>query len=163
MIRMLEISNYTKPYDLNAFDWNQISGGWEKMRSEGLAGGVLAGKDVLGLGQAGEGLPIPEVQVVGQCDFSEGTAVEQIQDQLGVPVTGFFDEATCAAWMDEFGEPPTARSLEAATDAACASIVVPRCAALDERKPSSLPTYLIAGAAGLTALALVAWGRQHRR
>lgn len=158
MIPVVDLSNWNSPYDLYAFDWDKISGGWEKMQREGLAGGSLKG-NALGLGDDDE-VPIPEVEVIGQCDFTEGEAVEQIQEQLGVPVTGFFDEATCEAWHEEFGEPPTARALEAATEAACASIVVPRCASVDALGTGKTAGYVLVGAGAALVGALLLWRKR---
>jgi len=110
----------------------------------------------LGLGQE----TIPETEIIGQCDLAAGDAVRQIQQQLGVPVTGEFDEATCAAWSEEFGEPPTARSLEAAIDARCATVVVPRCASVDRK--AELPGWLLPAALGVAAVAAVTLSRRKR-
>lgn len=154
MIPKLDISDWNTPYDKGVFDWDKISGGQAKLRARGLAGGSLTG-DALGLGEetTESDETVPETRIVGQCDFTGGDTVRAIQEQLGVPVTGVFDEATCAGWLEEFGEPPTARSLEASTDAACASIVVPRCASLDEKRASQLPVGLLAAAAATAAVA----------
>lgn len=158
MIPLLDVSDFGSPYDKGIFNWDQISGGWERLRAEGLAGGSLAG-NLLGLGEAAPTLELPEKQIVGQCDFSQGDTVRQIQEQLEVPVTGYFDEATCAAWQREFGEAPTASALEATTGASCASIVVPRCAAAGASSPKAL--WLMVGGAAVLALGVaVSWRRR---
>lgn len=138
MVPAVDLSNWNSPYDLYIFDWPQISGGWEKMKREGLAGprglgaGIFGGDDVLGLGQAGDE-PAPggaQLPPLGACDFTQGPLVEQVQQALGVPVTGVFDEATCAAWQERYGEVPNAETLAEAVggEGVCADLLVPVCA-----------------------------------
>lgn len=154
MIRTLDISNYATPYDTYLTSWPLVSGGWE-LRAEGLAGGSLSGSVL------GQVKTIEPIQIVGQCDFTEGSAVLQIQSELGVPETGYFDETTCVAWYERFGEAPTARSLEASSDASCATIIVPRCSVLDNRSGPSVATMLGVGAAvAAVGLVLISWRRR---
>lgn len=146
MIPVVDTSDWGSPYDQGVFDWDRISGG-------SLSGNLLGiGDDA----PSPSGTTLPETEVVGQCDFAQGDVVKQIQQQLNVPVTGYFDDATCAAWYEQFGEAPTAETLEGATNAACATVVVPRCA--EAAAGQSLPLYLIVGgAAAALAGALILW------
>ncbi len=73
---------------------------------------------------------IPETTVYGECDFTAPPRVRQVQTELGVPVTGFWDEETCAAWREKLGRNPTPEDLERAFfkgAASCAHAVVPVC------------------------------------
>jgi hypothetical protein len=157
MIRTVDLSNWNSPYDLYAFDWPQISGGWEKMKREGLAGGSLVG-DVLGLGEdpatngGGAAAPAPQ-----SCDFTSGALVGQVQASLGVPQTGVFDDETCAAWHEEFGKPPDAASLAALVPGGCTGVVVPLC----KVEASTLGRYTpLAIGAGVLVGALLIMGRR---
>jgi len=124
MIATVDLSNWNSPYDMYVFDWPQISGGWEKMQREGLAGGTLVG-NVLGLGQE-ESAPVPGPAV---CDFTQGDLVLQVQAALGVPATGVFDEATCLAWQEEYGTVPDAAALQAVLPVPCGTLLAPVCQA----------------------------------
>lgn len=140
MIRTVDMSNWNSPYNLYIFDWPKISGGWEKMQAEGLAGGSLMG-NALGLGQ--EDGP-PGVPVA--CDFSQGDVVVQIQAALGVEQTGIFDGETCAAWHEEYGEAPTPLSLQnVLVDVECGTLVMPACVLVEERGLSPSGVLLGAG------------------
>jgi hypothetical protein len=154
MIRTVDLSNWNSPYDLYIFDWPQISGGWEKMKREGLAGGTLVG-NVLGLGEEpppGNGVAAPQ-----QCDFTSGDLVRQVQASLGVPQSGIFDDETCAAWHEEFGEPPNAAALAALVPGGCTGVVVPPC----KVEASTLGKYTpLAIGAGVLVGALLIMGRR---
>jgi hypothetical protein len=137
MVPAIDVSNWNSPYDNYVFDWPLISGGWERMKEAGLAG-------------LGEG---PVV-----CDFTAGDLVLQIQGALGVPPTGVFDEATCAAWRDEYGTPPTIEALQAALPVPCDSLTAPVCAA-----PKRLSTGAIVGLGFFAVvLGLSLYGRMQR-
>lgn len=125
MIRTLDLSNWTTPYDLYGTSWPLISGGWEILKERGMAGlsgGSLVG-NVLGLGQEESAAPAEPVA----CDFTSGPLVVQLQQSLGVPETGVFDQETCNAYHEEMGEPPTAAALAALVTAPCGTVAVPVC------------------------------------
>lgn len=129
MIRTVDVSNWTTPYDTDVFDWSEIAGGWERMRRAGLAGD-----------------PMP-------CDFSAGPIVSEIQAALGVPPTGVFDAATCQAWHEHYGEAPNAEALTSALiGTTCSSAVVPSCPEVR----STSPWLYAAAAAGIAAVAYLA-------
>lgn len=143
MIRTLDISHWGKPYANNVLDWSVAA--------------AASPQSMMGLGQE----VVPEATIVGQCDFTHGEIVEQLQAELGVSVTGHFDPATCVAWRDRFGEPPTAESLNEAVNLSCASAVVPSCSELITKKPVSIATLLMVGG-GIAALGLFLVARKRR-
>lgn len=151
MIRTVDMSNWNSPYDLYIFDWPQISGGWEKMKAEGLAGGSLMG-NALGLGENEEPPGGGDWASYQVCDFSQGDLVLQVQAALGVEQTGVFDEETCSAWHEEFGEVPTPFSLQDTLPVDCDSLVMPACALKEEPRLSSNAVIIGAGI-GLAAAA----------
>ena len=156
MIRTVDISKWGTPYAYNIFDWNQIarpSPNWS-----GLAGGVLKGSSLGVLGQNDNNVEqLETVHVFGTCDFVEGDLVTQLQAQLGVPQTGYFDEDTCTGWYEQFGEKPTVASLTAALPAECGSARVPTCPALEDapRGLSTASMVLIGGGVAAAAIYLM--------
>jgi len=151
VIRTLDISNWTTPYDLDIVDWDQIAGG------SSLAGNVLSRPPKKkSVGQT----TIETVNIVGQCDFSQGELASGIQAALGLRPTGVFDDDACTEWYERFGEAPTAAALAEAVGMQCGSAIVPSCPVLDQKKSGELSSMtVLALGGGLAAVAIFALTR----
>lgn len=145
MIPAVDISKWSTPYKYYIFDWAEVA----RPSPNYADAGVFKGS---GLGVLGQAETLPPVQVMGQCNFVESSLVSQIQAQLGVPDTGYFDDETCVAWHERFGEKPNAERLTGSIEASCGSALVPTCPILDERSAGApWSTAAMIGAGGLVA------------
>jgi hypothetical protein len=143
MMHWYDVSNANAPYDNEFFDvaWDGYEGGQRLERQGGVfgLGGVLGGDN-----ESAEDvtdLPVTEVESL-PCDFTSGPAIVSLQQALITagalaappervsPVTGVFDDATCAAWVKHYGEKPTPESLTRVllpAGAQCPTVVMPAC------------------------------------
>lgn len=147
MMNWQDVSNANSPYDNEFFDAN-----WQPR-------GIFSqlGQDP----SAEEALPVLSVEDL-PCDFTAGDGVVALQEALvreghldAAGITGTFDDATCEAWHERFGEPPTPAALTETIlgkSASCASVVMPACTKLAPKSKWTTPRVVgLAAAAGITA------------
>jgi hypothetical protein len=152
--RYEDVSNWGEPYDSHIFDGFYM-------------GGLGADAETPAPPTTPGTVVIPEVTVYGQCDFTTGPYVAGVQKFLvdkkalspadAATEVGQFGEATCAAWKEHFGAPPSAATLASGflkPGDTCGSLVLPGCAA--EQASVFSPTKLLLYGAGLVGILYVA-------
>jgi hypothetical protein len=173
MMHWYDVSNANAPYDNEFFDvaWDGYEGGHRLERQGGVfgLGQDESAEDVVAVTD----LPVTEVESL-PCDFTSGPAIVSLQQALITagaleappervsPVTGVFDEATCAAWVKHYGEKPTPESLTRVllpAGARCPTVVMPACTQV--RAGWGMGKTLLIGAviAGALVAAKKAWKR----
>jgi hypothetical protein len=164
-----DVSNWSEPYSNGVFPDDYLGSLGAQPETPGAgAPSSQAAETPAQVTPATPAVPVPEVTIYGQCDFTAGLYVEQVQKmlvesgtlspELALTEKGEFGDATCAAWAKKYGRMPSAADLVATLgpNVSCATILVPGCAAEAHTESGWTPAKLLLYGVGLVGTLVVA-------